>query len=174
MGWYIIHTYSGQENSVRANILSRLKATGKEDEVSQIFIPTEEVSEIRGGKKRIITRKFFPGYLLIEMEMNDETWHIIRHTPGVFGFIGTGLKPSPLEKEEVDELFSRIKEGSGKIKPKVVLQVNESVRVIDGPFTNFMGVIRDVDLKRERLHIMVNILGRATPLELEFYQVERL
>jgi len=172
--WYAIHTYSGQENATRTNILNRLKALGGEDKVFQIVIPTEEVSEIRGGKKKITTRKVFPGYILLEMEMDESVWHVIRYSPGVFGFVGTKTKPQPLKKEEVNAIFERIKEGKGKAKPKVIFAPQESVRVIEGPFVNFMGVIRDVDLKRERLHIMVNILGRQTPLELEFYQVEKL
>lgn len=174
MKWYAIHTYSGQENATRTNIVNRLKALGGEDKVSQILIPTEEVSEIKGGKKKITTRRVFPGYIFLEMEMNENVWYIVRYTPGVFGFIGTKTKPTALKDEEVDAIFGRIKEGTGKVRPKVVFSPNESVRVIDGPFANFMGIIRDVDVERERLHIMVNILGRQTPLELEFYQVERL
>ncbi len=172
--WYAIHTYSGQENATRTNIVNRLKALGGEDKVSQIIVPTEEVSEIRGGKKKITTRKIFPGYILLEMEMDENVWHIVRYTPGVFGFVGTKTKPQPLKNEEVDAILGNIKEGRGKIRPKVVFAVQENVRVTDGPFANFMGVVRDVDLKKERIHIMVNILGRQTPLELEFYQVEKL
>lgn len=174
MNWYAIYTYSGQENATKANIINRLKALGGEDKVANIVIPTEDVSEIRGGKKKITKRKVFPGYILLQMEMDENVWHIIRYTPGVFGFVGTKTKPQPLKQEEVDAIFGRIKEGEGKVKPKVVFSPNESVRVIEGPFVNFMGVIRDVDIERERLHIMVNILGRQTPLELEFYQVEKL
>lgn len=174
MNWYAIHTYSGQENATRTNIINRLKALGMENKVRQIVIPCEEVSEIREGKKKITTRKMFPGYIILEMEMDENVWHVVRYTPGVFGFVGTKTKPQILKKEEVDVIFERIKEGEGKARPKVIFAPQESVRVIEGPFTNFMGVIRDVDLKREKLHIMVNILGRQTPLELEFYQVERL
>lgn len=174
MNWYAIHTYSGQENATRQNIINRLKALGGEDKVAQILIPTEEVSEIRNGKKKITTRKVFPGYIILEMEMDENVWHIVRYTPGVFGFVGTKTKPQALKKEEVDAIFGKIKEGKTKAKPKVVFVSQESVRVIDGPFANFIGIIRDVDIDRERLHIMVNILGRQTPLELEFYQVERL
>lgn len=174
MNWYAIHTYSGQENATRTNILNRLKALGMEDKVRQVIIPSEEVSEIREGKKRITARKMFPGYIILEMEMDENVWHVIRYTPGVFGFVGTKTKPQILKKEEVDAIFERIKEGGKKARPKVLFAPQESVRVIEGPFTNFMGVIKDVDLKRERLHIMVNILGRQTSLELEFYQVEKL
>ncbi|MEW6679967.1 MAG: transcription termination/antitermination protein NusG [bacterium] len=172
--WYAIHTYSGQENATRTNIVNRLKILGGEEKVSQIIIPTEEVSEIRGGKKKITTRKLFPGYIFLEMDIDENIWHIVRYTPGVFGFVGTKAKPVALKKEEVDTIFRKIKEGTATVQPKVIFKPQESVRVIEGPFANFMGVIRDVDLKRERLHIMVNILGRQTPLELEFYQVERL
>lgn len=174
MNWYVIHTYSGQENATRQNIINRLKVLGREDKVAQILIPTEEVSEIRDGKKKITTRKVFPGYILLEMEMDENVWHVVRYTPGVFGFVGTKTKPQPLKKEEADAIFGKMKEGKTKVKPKVVFASQESVRVTDGPFANFIGVIRDVDVDRERLHIMVNILGRQTPLELEFYQVERL
>jgi transcriptional antiterminator NusG len=172
--WYVVHTYSGYENRVKINLLRRLEALGLEDRVSDVVIPTEEVSEIRGGKKRITTRKFFPGYILVEMEMDEDSWHAIRYTPGVFGFVGEKGKPTPLKEEEVEAIFAQMREGKGKVKPKVSFEVNENVRVIEGPFVNFIGVIRDVDPKREKLHVMVNILGRSTPIELEFYQVERL
>ncbi|MDI6752336.1 MAG: transcription termination/antitermination protein NusG [bacterium] len=172
--WYIVHTYSGYENKVKENLLRRCESLGLQDKITQIVILTEEVSEIRGGKKKIMTRKVFPGYVLVEMEMNEDSWYAVRHTPGVFGFVGEKNKPTPLTPGETEGIFTQIKEGKGKVRPKVTFEPNESVRVIDGPFINFVGVVRDMDPKREKLHVMVNVLGRSVPIELEFCQVEAL
>jgi transcriptional antiterminator NusG len=172
--WFAIHTYSGYENKVKVNLERRLKALGLEDKVSQLLIPTEEVAEIRGGKKRVSTKKFFPGYVLIETEMCDEIWYAVRNTPGVFGFIGEKNKPIPLDEEDINNLLRQIGEGEGKIRVKMKFMEGDSVRVIDGPFTNFMGVVGEVNPKREKLKVMLTILGRVTPVELDFLQVEKL
>ncbi|RMF87798.1 MAG: transcription termination/antitermination protein NusG [Nitrospinota bacterium] len=171
--WYVIHTYSGYENKVKASIEERLQAKGLQDQVSQILVPTEEVVEVRGGKKRISPRKFFPGYLLIEMEMSEELWYLIKNTPRVTGFLG-GNVPTPLSQEEVEEIMEQMRGDEGKPKPKVHFSAGESVRVIEGPFSNFTGVVEEVNPERGKVKVMVSIFGRATPVELDFLQVERL
>jgi transcriptional antiterminator NusG len=171
--WYVIHTYSGYENKVKASIEERLQAAGLQDQVSQILVPTEEVVEVRGGKKRISPRKFFPGYLLIEMEMSEEVWYLIKDTPRVTSFLG-GNTPTPLSEEEVQEIIAQIRGETTKPKPKVVFSTGESVRVIEGPFSNFTGVIEEVNPERGKVKVMVSIFGRATPVELDFLQVEAI
>lgn len=172
--WYIIHTYSGYENKVSTGLEQRLAIMGLSDKVSQIIIPSKDVTDVRGGKKRLVTKKFFPGYVLIEMEMSDETWHAVRHTPGVFGFVGDKNKPFPLPLEDVENILSQME--SGKTQPKFTIdfEVGESVRVIDGPFTDFIGSISEIDERHGKLKVMMNILGRATPVELEAYKVKKL
>jgi transcriptional antiterminator NusG len=172
--WYVIHTYSGFENQVKASIQERIKNAGLEEYVSQILIPTEEVVEVKKGKKKISPRKFFPGYIIIEMEMTDEVWYIIKSTPKVTGFLG-GLKdPTPIRDDEVERLLQQIEGRAAKLRPKVEFEKGEVVRVIQGPFTNFTGVIDEVHPERGKLKLMVSIFGRSTPLELEFVQVERV
>jgi transcriptional antiterminator NusG len=174
MEWYVVHTYSGYENKVKLNLENRLEAMGLSDKISQIVIPTAEVTEIRGGKKKNVSKKFFPGYILIQMEMTDETWHLVKHTPGVFGFVGDKNKPIPLDQKEIDTILHQISTDASKLRPKVQFQKNESVKVIDGPFKNFIGTVGDVDSRHGKLRIMMNILGRVTPVEVEFHQVEKL
>lgn len=172
--WYVIHTYSGYENKVKANLEKRLRVMGLDGKVSEILIPTEEVAEIKGGKRRILTKKFFPGYILIKMEMADDSWHVVRHTPGVFGFIGERNKPTPLKEEDVENILRQIGTGATKIRPAYEFVVGESVRVTEGPFATFIGVVEEIGLKKETVRIMLNILGRNTPVELGFTQIERL
>ncbi|MFH1563973.1 MAG: transcription termination/antitermination protein NusG [Nitrospirota bacterium] len=172
--WYVIHTYSGYENKVKTNLEQRLQGMGLVDKISQIVVPTEEVTEIRGGKKKKVLKKFFPGYVLIEMEMSDETWHIVRHTSGVFGFIGDKNKPIPLDESQVKEILQVPISGVSRLKPSLRFEKNEPIRVIQGPFTNFIGTVGEMDPKQGKLKVMMNILGRTTPVELEVYQVEKL
>jgi transcriptional antiterminator NusG len=172
--WYVIHTYSGHENKVKVSLEERLSAAGLHDQVGQILVPTEDVVEIKGGKRKISSRKFFPGYLLIEMEMSDDLWYVIKNTPKVTGFLGGAKEPTPLSDEEVAQIQEHMRGESTEPKPKVLFELGENVRVIDGPFTNFTGVIREVQPERGKLKVMVSIFGRATPVELEFLQVERV
>jgi transcriptional antiterminator NusG len=172
--WYIIHAQTGQELKVKHSLESRMKNGEAGTLISQVLVPTERVAEVRGGKKRISERKFFPGYLLIEMEMTDESWHLVRTTPGVTGFIGAGRRPVSLSQEEVAEILRQTEERKEKPASKVTFQKGEGVRVIEGPFTNFSGVIEEVNAARGKLKVLVSIFGRQTPVELEFWQVERL
>lgn len=172
--WYVLHTYSGYENKVKASLEQRLAVMSLSDKVSQIVIPTEDVTEFRGGEKKTVSKKFFPGYVLVEMEMSDETWHTVRHTPGVFGFVGDKNKPLPLPQEDVDAIIHQIESGKPRMKSKISFEVGESVRVIDGPFANFIGSISEIDERHGKVKIMMNILGRGTPVEVEFFKLERL
>ncbi len=172
--WYVVHAYSGFEAKVKASLEEHIQLAGMEDQFGQILIPTEEVVEIRGGAKRRSERKFFPGYVLVEMEMNDETWHVVKDVPKVMGFIGgTKDKPAPISHKEAQAIVNAIQEGVEKPKPKVLYQPGEVVRVTDGPFNDFNGVVEDVDYDRNRLKVAVLIFGRSTPVELEFGQVEK-
>ncbi len=172
--WYVVHTYSGFENKVKASIEQRAKVFGLEEQIPCVIVPTEEVVEIKRGQKKITPQKFFPGYVLVEMEMNDETWHLVKSTPKVTGFVGSGLRPAPLPQEEVDEILHQMEVGAEKPKPKSVFQKGDKVRVIEGPFLNFTGTIDDLNPERGKLKVMVAIFGRLTPVELEYYQVERI
>lgn len=172
--WYIIHAQTGQELKVKSSLESRIKEGQAGVLISQVLVPTERVAEVRGGKKRISERKFFPGYLLIEMEMTDESWHLVRTTPGVTGFIGAGRRPVSLSPDEVAEILRQTEERKDKPASRVTFQKGEGVRVIEGPFTNFSGVIEEVNAARGKLKVLVSIFGRQTPVELEFWQVERL
>jgi len=172
--WYVIHTQTGQEARVKSTIENKLKQGIGAEHISQILVPTERVAEIRGGKKRISERKFFPGYIIVEMGMTDESWHLIRTTTGVTGFIGAGRQPLALSDEEVAEIQRQTEERKEKPAPRVTFQKGEGVRVTEGPFTNFSGVIDEVNAQRGKLKVMVSIFGRQTPVELEFWQVERL
>ena len=171
--WYVVHTYSGYEDKVKASIEEQFKAKGLAFAMSEIRIPTEDVVEVKAGKRRVSKRKFFPGYLLIRMEMNEELWYLIKSTPKVTGFLG-GNVPTPLTDVEVDEILRTEKGEPKKPKSKVLFESGESVRVIEGPFTNFTGVIDEVNLERGKLRVMVSIFGRATPVELDFLQVEKI
>jgi len=171
--WYIVHSYSGFEERVRENLEQRIDALGMREHFGEVKIPTETLIEMKGGKKREVQRKFFPGYILIEMEMSDEAWHLVKNTPKVTGFVGTGKKPTPLTQEEVDAILRQVVSTKEKPKPKHVYEHGEHVRISDGPFTNFTGVVEDVNLDRNTLKVMVTIFGRSTPVELDFLQVNR-
>jgi transcriptional antiterminator NusG len=171
--WYVVHTYSGYEDKVKASVEEQFKGKGLASAMSEVRIPTEDVVEVKAGKKRISKRKFFPGYILIRMEMNEETWYLIKSTPKVTGFLG-GNTPTPLTDAEVEEVLRTEKGETAKPKPKVLFESGENVRVIEGPFTNFTGVIDEVNLERGKLRVMVSIFGRATPVELDFLQVEKI
>ena len=173
MKWYIVHTYSGFERKVRESLESRIKAFGLEGRIGRVLIPTEPVTEVRGGKKYTTERMFYPGYVLVEMDMDDQVWHVVKSTPRVTGFVGTGQQPTPLSDEEVKQIVYRVAESKEKPKLKVKFEKNESVRITDGPFQNFTGVIEEVDPQRGKLKISVSIFGRSTPVELEYWQVER-
>ena len=172
--WYVVHAYSNFEAKVKASIEEHVRLAGMEDKFGEIMIPTEEVVEIRGGTKRRSERKFFPGYVLVEMEMTDETWHLIKDVPKVMGFIGgTKDRPAPISDKEAMAIMGAVKEGVEKPKPKVLYQPGEVVRVTEGPFNDFNGVVEEVDYDRNRLKVAVLIFGRSTPVELEFGQVEK-
>ncbi len=172
--WYIIHTYSGFERKVKESLESRTRAFGLEERISQVAIPTEEVVEVRGGKKITSTRLCYPGYVLVEMDMEDYTWHVVRSTPRVTGFVGSGQTPSPLSEEEVENILHRVTTSVDKPRPKLVFERNEQVRIVDGPFANFTGVVEEVNSDRSTLKISVTIFGRSTPVELDFAQVEKI
>jgi len=172
--WYVVHTYSGFEKFVAESIRQRVLDLNIKDQVGKIIIPTEGVVEIKDGKKVVSTKRSYPGYILIEMEMDDENWHIIRETPKVTGFVGSGKKPSPLSKEEVKQIVEHMETTSEKPKPKHTFEKGETVRIIDGPFFNFNGVVEDVNHERSTLKVLVTIFGRSTPVELDFLQVEKL
>jgi transcription termination/antitermination protein NusG len=172
--WYVVHAYSGFEKSVQRALLERIERAGMQDMFGQILVPVEEVVEMKGGQKSISERKFFPGYVLAEMEMNDETWHLIKSTPKVTGFVGgTAQKPTPITEKEVAALMRQIQDGVEKPKPKVLFEVGEAVRVKEGPFTDFHGMVEEVNYDKSKLRVSVLIFGRATPVELEFGQVEK-
>lgn len=172
MKWYGVHTYSGYENKVKLNLEERIRSNGVEEYFGEVLIPSETVVEMRKGERKTSTRKFFPGYILVQMELNDETWHVVTGTAKVTGFVG-GQSPSAIPDEEVMKITSRMEEGAEKPKPKVEFEVGETVRVVDGPFLNFTGVVEDVRPERATLKVMVSIFGRVTPVELEFIQVEK-
>ncbi|MCD4814698.1 transcription termination/antitermination protein NusG [bacterium] len=171
--WYVVNTYSGNENKVKANLEQRIKSMGMEDRIFQILIPSEEVSEIRGGKKKISTKRFFPGYVLVQMEIDDDAWYVVRNTPKVTGFVGSGNHPTPLEEDEIKGILGQLEGTKSKPKPKIDFEVGERIKVTDGPFTNFTGVVEELNLERGKLKAMVSIFGRQTPVELEFVQVEK-
>ena len=172
--WYIIHTYSGFERKVKESLESRVKAFGLEEKIGQVLIPTETVVEMRGGKKVESSRLFYPGYVLVEIEMDDNVWHVVKATPRVTGFVGSGLNPSPLSEEEVDQIINQVAAVGEKATPKLIFEKNETVKIVDGPFNNFSGVVDEVNMDRNTLKVMVTIFGRATPVELDFLQVEKL
>jgi len=171
--WYVVNTYSGYENRAKKNLEERIRTLGKADFFSEILVPTETVVELVKGKRKTSQRKIFPGYILVKMELNEETWHIVRDTPKITGFAGDGTKPVPISEKEVEGILSQMKEGITKAKPKVSFSVGDSVRVIDGPFANFIGTIEEVKPEKRKLKVLVSIFGRATPVELDFIQVEK-
>jgi transcriptional antiterminator NusG len=171
--WYVVNTYSGYENRAKKNLEERIRTLGKADFFSEILVPMETVVELVKGKRKTSQRKIFPGYILVKMELNEETWHIVRDTPKITGFAGDGTKPVPISEKEVEGILSQMKEGITKAKPKVSFSVGDSVRVIDGPFANFIGTIEEVKPEKRKLKVLVSIFGRATPVELDFIQVEK-
>lgn len=171
--WYILHTYSGFEEKVKATLIERIKKAGQEDLFGDILVPTEQIVEMVKGSKKTTSRKFFPGYILINVDLNEETWHTIRDTPKVTGFVGNDLNPDPLSDDEAERIINRIQEGAVKPKPKVMYETGDVVRVTDGPFTNFEGVVDEVYPDKGRVKVMVSIFGRETPVELEFAQVSK-
>ncbi|MGH9540839.1 MAG: transcription termination/antitermination protein NusG [Terriglobales bacterium] len=171
--WYIIHTYSGFERKVAESLRGRVEAFGLQEKVGQILIPTEDVIEHRGGKKVVSSRMFYPGYVLVEMAMDDELWHLVKNTPRVTGFVGSGQTPTPLTQEEVDQVVNRLAAGAEHPRLRVKFEKNETVKITDGPFASFSGVVDEINEDRETLKVMVTIFGRQTPVELEFSQVEK-
>jgi len=171
--WFIIHTYSGFENKVAESLRTRSEAFGFADKIGQILIPTEEVVELRNGKKVTSKRLVYPGYVLVEMEMNDELWHAVKNTPRVTGFVGGGNSPVPLSADEVNQILYRQASSAERPRPKMTFEKNDPVRIVDGPFANFSGKVEEVNPERGTLRVMVTIFGRATPVELEFLQVEK-
>ena len=172
--WYIIHTYSGFENKVAESLKTRADAFGFADKIGQVLIPTEEVVELRNGKKVTSKRLVYPGYVLVEMEMNDALWHEVKNTPRVTGFVGGGNSPVPLSADEVNSILYRQQSSAERPRPKMTFEKNDSVRIVDGPFANFSGKVDEVNPERGTLRVMVTIFGRATPVELEFLQVEKV
>ena len=171
--WYILHTYSGFEEKVKTTLQERIKSAGQEESFGEILVPTEQVVEMIKGTKKTSSRKFFPGYILLNMDLTDATWHTVRGTPKVTGFVGNDLHPEPLSDEDALKIIGRIKDGALKPKPKVTYEVGDQVRVIDGPFSNFQGVVDEVFPDKGRVRVMVSIFGRETPVELEFIQVTK-
>lgn len=172
--WYVVHAYSGFEKSVQRALAERIGRAGMQDKFGQILVPVEEVVEMKSGQKSISERKFFPGYVLVEMEMDDETWHLVKSTPKVTGFVGgTATKPTPISEKEVAKIMQQIQEGVEKPRPKVLFEAGELVRIKEGPFTDFNGNVEEVNYEKSRLRVSVTIFGRATPVELEFGQVEK-
>ena len=172
--WYVVHTYSGFENKVKESLEERVKAYNLEDKVGEVLIPTEDVVEMRAGKKVVTSKRFFPGYILVEMDMTDDAWHVVKNTPKVTGFVGAGAKPTPLSKDEVEQILTQVKTAAEKPKPKYMFDKGEQVRINEGPFTSFNGVVDEVNLDKNTLKVMVTIFGRSTPVELDFLQVEKI
>ena len=170
--WYIVHTYSGYEEKVKKSLEQRIKTMDAEDKIFQVVIPTEDEIEIRGGQRRTVTKKIFPGYVLVEMKMDDDSWQVVRNTPGVTGFVGGGNKPTPLAEDEVKAILKQMQDGSPQVK--VGFRKGESVRVVDGPFTDFIGTVDEINMGKGKVKVMLSLFGRETSVELDFLQVERL
>jgi len=170
--WYIVHTYSGYEERVKRNLEQRVKYMDAEDDIYQVVIPTEDEIEIREGQRKTVTKKLFPGYVLVEMRMSDKSWNVVRNTPGVTGFVGSGNKPMPLAESEVGSILKQMKGGAPKVR--VGFQRGESVRVVDGPFVDFVGTVDEVNAEKGRVKVLLSIFGRETPVQLDFLQVEKL
>ena len=172
--WYVIHAYSNYENQVKKALEERIKRTGLDEFFGKILVPTEEVVEMRQGQQRKSERKFFPGYVLVQMELNDDTWHLVKEVPRVLGFIGgTSDRPTPISEAEADAILNRVEAGVNKPRPKILFEVGEVVRVIEGPFKDFNGVVEEVNYEKSKLRVSVLIFGRSTPVELDFGQVEK-
>ena len=172
--WYVVHAYSGYENSVKRSLEERIERFGMQEMFGEILVPTEEVVEMREGQKRNTSRKFFPGYVLVQMEMNDDTWHLVKDVPKVMGFIGgTTDRPAPISDREAQSILDRVQEGVEKPRPKVLFEPGEMVRITEGPFNDFNGVVEEVDYEKSRMRVAVLIFGRSTPVDLDFSQVEK-
>ena len=172
--WYIVQTYSGFERKVAESLRQRVQAYGLQDDIGEVLIPTEDTVEMRGGRKVVTPKRFFPGYILVEMAMTDNAWHVVKNTPKVTGFVGAGAKPTPLTKEEVDQILLQVTTAAEKTKPKYSFESGVRVRINEGPFASFEGVIDEVNTDRNTLKVMVTIFGRSTPVELDFMQVEKV
>jgi len=172
--WYVVHTQTGAEDKVKTLLEYRISSKGMQESITQIIIPTEQVSEIRSGKKKISARKFFPGYLIVEMDLDEKAYLLIKTTPGITGFIGLGKKPMPLPQAEVDSILKRTEETQAKPSPKTIFEEGEQVRVTEGPFVNFNGTIEQIHPEKGKLKVSVSIFGRSTPVELEYWQVEKV
>lgn len=172
--WYVVHVYSGMEKSVHRALVERIDRAGLQDQFGRILVPSEEVLEVKGGKKSITERRIFPGYVLVEMELTDETWHLVKNTNRVTGFLGgSGNRPAPISEKEVEKILSQMEEGVEKPKPKILFEIGETVRVKEGPFADFNGAVEDVNYEKSKVRVTVTIFGRATPVELDFGQVEK-
>ena len=172
--WYIVHTYSGFEKKVAESLQERVVAYGLQSDIGEVLIPTEDVVEMRAGKKVVTSKRFFPGYILVEMNMSDNAWHVVKNTPKVTGFVGAGAKPTPLTKEEVEQILEQVKTAAEKPKPKYSFDKGDQVRINEGPFASFNGLVDEVNTDKNTLKVMVTIFGRSTPVELDFLQVEKL
>ena len=172
--WYIVHTYSGFEKKVEDSLKQRVQAYGMEDEIGEVLVPTEDVVEMRGGRRVISSKRFFPGYILVEMQMSDQAWHVVKNTPKVTGFVGAGSKPTPLTRQEVDQILHQVTVAAEQPKPKYTFDKGDQVRINEGPFSSFNGVVDEVNVDRNTLKVMVTIFGRSTPVELDFLQVEKV
>lgn len=172
--WYVVHVYSGHEHRAKTGLEERVRSMGKQALISEVIVPEETVVELVKGQRRTSKRRFFPGYILVRMELGDESWHIIKNTPKITGFVGDKLKPMPVSQAEIERMTNRISEGVSRPKPKVSFTEGENVRVIDGPFLNFNGVVEDVNVDKAKVRVLVSIFGRSTPVELDFVQVERV
>ncbi len=172
--WYVIHVQTGHEDKVKKNLEGNAKLSPHGNLITQVLIPTEQVSEIKDGKKKISQRKFFPGYVLVEMDLTDDSWYLIKNTPGVTGFIGSGSRPVSLKEDEIDAILKQAETAKEKPIPKIIFEKGENIRVTDGPFTNFNGVIEEVNPAKQRLKVNISIFGRSTPVELEYWQVEKV
>jgi transcriptional antiterminator NusG len=172
--WYIVHTYSGFEKKVAESLQQRVQAYGLQEEIGEVLIPTEDVVEMRGGKKVVSSKRFFPGYILVEMKMPDHAWPVVKNPPKVTGFVGAGATPTPLSREEVDQILQQVTIAAEKPKPKYTFEKGDQVRINEGPFTSFNGVVDEVNLDKNTLKVMVTIFGRSTPVELDFLQVEKI
>jgi transcription termination/antitermination factor NusG len=172
--WYVVHVYSGMEKSVQRALVDRIARAGLENSFGQILVPSEEVIEVKGGKKSISERRIFPGYVLVEMDLTDETWHLVKSTPRVTGFLGgSGNRPAPISEKEVEKILSQMEEGVEKPRPKILFEVGEMVRVKEGPFADFNGNVEEVNYEKSKVRVSVTIFGRSTPVELDFAQVEK-
>ncbi len=171
--WYALHTYSGHENRVKVSLEQRADAMGMAEKVVQIFVPTQEVTEIKGGKRKVSVKTSFPGYVLVRMDLSDELWYVVKSTPGVMGFVGTSSQPTPLRDEEVEEIINIAERGPEETKHLTDLSVGDNAKIIDGPFTGFSGVVDEINEEKSKLKLMISIFGRSTPVELEFFQVEK-